>query len=121
MGNLVSFRHEVDPVPLDPVSKIWSSPPASNDRSEPLQAPPSQDTRGKKLASWTFPVVFRHLARFARGAARTARHADPDAYTLVLLADQELTAGRDDQAETLLDAAYAAFDRQPNKRSGAAA
>jgi hypothetical protein len=53
--------------------------------------------------------------------ARTTRHADPDAYTLVLLADQELTAGRDDQAETLLNAAYAAFDRRPNNRSGAAA
>jgi hypothetical protein len=121
MGNLVNFRNEVDPVPLDPVGNNWSSSPASNNRVEPLQAPLSQHDTGKKSAPWTFPVVFRHLTRFARSAARTAPHVDPDAYTLVLLADHELTAGRDDQAETLLDAAYAAFDRQANDRSGAVA
>jgi hypothetical protein len=119
MGNLVNFQREADPVQLEPIHSRPSSQ-AGNDHSDPLLAPQAANTWGKKTASWTFPV-FRHLARLARGVGRTPRHADPDAYTLVLLADQELTAGRDDQAETLLNAAYAAFDRQPNNRSGAAA
>jgi hypothetical protein len=120
MGNLVNFRREVEPNSLD-AANLCASSPASNDRPEPLRAPLLVDARDKKSASWTFPVVFRHLTRFARGAGRTCPHVDPDAYTLVLLADQELTAGRDGEAETLLDAAYAAFDRQANDQSGAAA
>jgi hypothetical protein len=39
-------------------------------------------------------------------------YPDQDAYLLVLLADQAVTAGRNEQALSLLDAAYAAFDRQ---------
>jgi hypothetical protein len=121
MGNLVNFRRVADPVQLEPPGNNWSSSHVGNDRTNPLQASLSRNTWGKKAASWTFPVVFRHLARLARGVTRSPRHVDPDAYTLVLLADQELIAGRDDQAETLLNAAYAAFDRQPDNRSGAAA
>ena len=37
-------------------------------------------------------------------------HAPKDGYLLVLLADQELEAGRGEQARCLLEAAYAAFD-----------
>jgi hypothetical protein len=120
LGNLANFRREVDPVPPDPVGSSWSSPPAGNDHSETFQAPLRQDYGQKKSASWTFFLLFRHLTRFARGVARTTRRANPDGYALVLLADQELTAGRDNQAKTLLDAAYTAFDRQADGRSGAA-
>jgi hypothetical protein len=40
------------------------------------------------------------------------RHPERDAYLLLLLADQELTAGRSEQARFLVDAAYDAFDGQ---------
>jgi hypothetical protein len=75
---------------------------------------------GQKSASWKFPVVFKRfgLARFMRGTAKPGADADPDAYLLVLLADQELTVGRDEQAEILIDAAFAAFDRQTPRQTG---
>jgi hypothetical protein len=41
----------------------------------------------------------------------SGKESDDYAYLLVLLADQELTAGRSDEAAALLDAAYDAFDR----------
>jgi hypothetical protein len=111
MGNLINFLREVDSSPR-------ALPPAIGVCSEPLS---SRQTAQPKPAPWTFPVVFRHLARFARGGTASVPHVHPDAYTLVLLADQELTAGRDNQAETLLNAAYSAFDRQVATGSGAAA
>jgi hypothetical protein len=59
------------------------------------------------------------LARFGRAPLKPARQdPDADAYLLVLLADQELAAGRDEQAQFLVDAAYASFDRQMRISAG---
>jgi hypothetical protein len=84
------------------------------DLPEALQADFSGSVGVRKTVSWKLPVVFKRfgLTRFVRETAKVGGPADLDAYLLVLLADQELTAGRDDQAQTLLDAAYAGFDRQ---------
>lgn len=114
MGNLVDIRPDVDPASTAPAGKNWSLSSVGNDRLEPVQ--PTTDARS---ASWT--LVFRNLTRFARGMTRPTLHPGPDAYTLVLLADQALTAGRDSQAKALLSAAYAAFDQQANCHSRTAA
>jgi hypothetical protein len=50
--------------------------------------------------------------------AKTSQKPDNDAYLLVLLADQEMIAGRDAEARCLLDAAYAVFDRNINGHWG---
>jgi len=50
-------------------------------------------------------------ASFARSGVNFAGHLVEDAYLLVLLAEQAIRAGRDEQAYTLVDAAYAAFDQ----------
>jgi hypothetical protein len=50
--------------------------------------------------------------RFARNGAKPARHTSEDAHLLLLLAEQEIKAGRVEQAESLIDAAYAAFDQR---------
>jgi hypothetical protein len=59
-----------------------------------------------------FPLVLKRPGRtwFARFGAEPARQADP--YLLVLVAEQEIRAGREQDARTLVDAAYAAFDRR---------
>jgi hypothetical protein len=49
---------------------------------------------------------------FARSGVKSAGDLVEDAYLLVLLAEQAIRAGRDEQAYTLMDAAYAAFDRR---------
>jgi hypothetical protein len=51
-------------------------------------------------------------APFARSDVKSAEDFVEDAYLLVLLAEQAIRAGRDGQACTLVDAAYAAFDRR---------
>ncbi len=43
--------------------------------------------------------------------AQTDRWRDPDPYLLVLLAEQEIEADRPEQAASLIDAAYAAYDQ----------
>jgi hypothetical protein len=45
-----------------------------------------------------------------------AKFSSDDPRFLVLLADQELEAGREEQAQALLEAAYAAFDRRLRSR-----
>jgi hypothetical protein len=61
---------------------------------------------------WALPRVFKRLgfSRSAHTPVRAVRQPRYDGYLLVLLADQELEAGRGDQARSLLDAAYAGFD-----------
>jgi hypothetical protein len=39
-------------------------------------------------------------------------HQDEDLYLFVVLAEQELVEGREDQARYLIEAAYTAFDRR---------
>ena len=50
--------------------------------------------------------------RLPRPDARPVRELNTDPYLLVLLADQELTDGREDQARCLVEAAYDVFDRK---------
>jgi hypothetical protein len=127
MGNLVSFRSEFGSTPLKSTRKNCS--PSSNDlssndpsfknvRPEPVQTLPSVDNIARKLTSRTFPPSLRNLTSFVHGTPRTTIFAGPDPYTLVLLADQELHSGRDDQAEALLIEAFATFDRQANRARG---
>ncbi len=49
--------------------------------------------------------------RFARTFARAAPEAKADPYLLLLLADQELIEGREEQARSLVEAAYECFDQ----------
>jgi hypothetical protein len=50
--------------------------------------------------------------RAARSALRTPPKPDIDAHLLLVLADQELTEGREEQARYLVEAAYEALDRK---------
>jgi hypothetical protein len=121
VGNLIDFRRDADPVPLDVASNVRSDSSKSTDLPESLQANFSGGVGVRKTVSWKLPIVFKRfgLTRFVRETAKVGAPADLDAYLLVLLADQELIAGRDDQAQTLLDAAYAVFDRQAHGERGA--
>jgi hypothetical protein len=57
------------------------------------------------------PNIFKRFsARLSVPECALARRPANDAYLLVLLADQELGAGRGEQAQSLLEAAYASFD-----------
>lgn len=116
MGNLVVFRREADPVALDAGTGRSAVPPDNIAWPDPLDAEFLQHVRGGKSSSL---AVFRRFAgpRTVHDMAAIATHPDLDGYLLVLLADNEFTAGRDLQAETLLDAAYAAFDRHAPSQS----
>ena len=107
MGNLVVFRREIDAVHLDLVGGHYYGVPASRDASAPGAVQAS--------SPWASAVVSK---RFAREEPATTTRTDPDGYLLVMLADQEHSAGRQLQALTLLDAAYAAFDRQAQDHWG---
>ncbi len=50
--------------------------------------------------------------RPARTSAKPARTVSEDPYLLLLLADQELSNGREEQASYLIDSAYEVFDRR---------
>jgi hypothetical protein len=105
---------------LDIHGDRYSGAAARKELPDLVPADCSRDVPGKQSASWTSLVAFRRfgLTRLARSTVPTGSDANPDGYLLVLLADQELTAGRDTQALTLLDAAYAAFDRQAHGQLG---
>jgi hypothetical protein len=51
---------------------------------------------------------------FARTLVKSPPITESDPYLLVLLADQELGEGREEQAIYLVDAAYEAFDQKSN-------
>jgi hypothetical protein len=85
----------------------------------PLAVSPS--TIGAQESSPSgFSNVFKRLglARPAREGDRTGEPVKRDGYLLVLLADQEIAAGREDQARSLLDAAYSAFDEDVEVGAG---
>ncbi len=75
-----------------------------------------EETIQRSSASEKSSIRFNRFGatRFARRLAKNSQKPDHDAYLLVLLADQEMIAGRDAEARSLLDAAYAAFDRKIN-------
>src|SRR5277367_2935233 len=99
MGNLVVFRREGDPFPLEIAEEPYSAAGAHNKLPEIVPAECPRDVHGKTSTSWAFKRF--GLARFARGrTVPTGANADQDGFLLVLLADQELTAGRDNQAAT---------------------
>ena len=52
--------------------------------------------------------------RFARALFKAPSVTENDPYVLVLLADQELDEGREEQARYLVEAAYEAFDQKSN-------
>jgi hypothetical protein len=74
--------------------------------------------RAAKHNPWSLPMVLKRLGRtrFGRSGAKAAAHVVEDAYMLVLVAEQEIVAGRKEQARSLLDAADAAFDRKNGTR-----
>jgi hypothetical protein len=63
---------------------------------------------------WAFPAVFTNARRPRSGrlSDKRASHSAEDADLLVLLAEQEIAAGRKEQAGCLIDAASVAFDRR---------
>jgi hypothetical protein len=115
MGNVVVFRRRVDVFPLDAAG---DGQPTSKQCKDVLTGLSQRDDAPS--SSEQFPVRFNRFnaTRFARGLAKPCRKPDYDAYLLVLLADQEMIAGRDAEARSLLDAAYAAFDRSANGQQG---
>jgi hypothetical protein len=52
--------------------------------------------------------------RFARALFKAPPVTENDPYLLILLADQELDEGREEQARYLVEAAYEAFDQRSN-------
>ena len=54
--------------------------------------------------------------KFKRAFLKTPHKADTDPYLLVLLADQELDDGREEQARYLIEAAYEFFDKRTQAR-----
>jgi hypothetical protein len=52
--------------------------------------------------------------RFARALLKPPQTTENDPYLLILLADQELVGGREEQARYLVEAAYEAFDQKSN-------
>jgi hypothetical protein len=85
---------------------------AHKDRSMTLIAADPSGIHAQESNTWGLPKVFRRfgLLRPVREQEKLSVHAPKDGYLLVLLADQELEAGRGEQARCLLEAAYAAFD-----------
>jgi hypothetical protein len=81
-------------------------------RTVPLKPFPLAPVRLAK--NWPFMDLLKHLrrGRFARVFLRPVPMADTDPYLLLLLADQELSDGRKEQARHLVDAAYEHFDRK---------
>jgi hypothetical protein len=50
--------------------------------------------------------------RFARTPAKPSPEVNADPHLLLLLADQELVEGREEQARYLVEAAYECYDRK---------
>jgi hypothetical protein len=122
MGNIVVFQRRSGVVSLDTARDRRLTPCESKDLRTGSEAGLARSAHTGGSTSRSPPTVLKHLGltRFAWGTVETGR-SDHDAYLLVLLADQELTAGRDAEARCLLDAAYAAFDRRTGDQTGCVA
>jgi hypothetical protein len=73
-------------------------------------APPIEDRPLTRL--------FKRLGqgRLTRVVPKTPSKSDRDPFVFLLLADQELVAGRKEQARHLIEAAYEFFDRKATAR-----
>jgi hypothetical protein len=102
MGNVVVFRR-----------RAAASPPyaAADGCSTSNASRPVAEAQSVSKQS-SIPFNSFNATRCARGLTKASQDPDHDGYLLVLLADQEMIAGRDVEARYLLDAAYAAFDRK---------
>lgn len=69
-----------------------------------------------KHASLTRLMKRLGSGRFARAFFKAPPMKKSDPYLLLLLADQELDEGREEQARYLVEAAYEVFDRQKESR-----
>jgi hypothetical protein len=72
--------------------------------------------RAAKHSPWAFPAVLKRLGRLRFGPTGSNPGGDEDGYLLVLAAEQEIVAGRDEQAQSLVNAAYAVFDRRTGNK-----
>ena len=82
-----------------------------------IVTPPDDDAL--RTNAWALPVILRYFNPTAPSRPIAANsNSNDDPYLFVMLADQEVAAGRTEQAESLLDAAYAAFDRSLTSRTG---
>jgi hypothetical protein len=69
----------------------------------------TESAKGRPIKGLTKRVGTKQMARsFARAAPETPT----DPYLLLLLADQEMVDGREEQARYLIEAAYEFFDRK---------
>jgi hypothetical protein len=71
------------------------------------------------VAETKYTVLTGFMKRFGSGRFGRALFKPPpitenDPYLLILLADQELGEGREEQARYLVEAAYEAFDQKSN-------
>lgn len=110
MGNVFVFRRRVDLFPVNIERDDLASGECKDVPLGPRRDDPASSTSERSS------IRFNRFGatRFARRLAKNSRKPDHDAYLLVLLADQEMIAGRDAEARSLVDAAYAAFDRRTN-------
>jgi hypothetical protein len=118
MGNIVVFPREANPGPLGATNGCRQISCESKDLRALPESDMPQGTQTDRLISQISLSIFRHFGLTPFAPVKLATKPDPDAFLLVLLADQEFTAGRDDEARSLLDAAYAAFDRQTENQPG---
>ncbi len=68
-------------------------------------------SREMKLYSFPVPMARQPSKHWSRTAVQPLLRAEDDPYLLVLLADQELGAGREEQAKYLVEVAYEGFDQ----------
>jgi hypothetical protein len=118
MGKVVSFRRALDLVPSEGAGNLHPASVGTGTRPPGSEAKFATSFQAEERKFGTVSAVCKRID-LARSARRTGgKQMDHDAYLLVLLADQELSAGRNDEAVALLDAAYDAFDRCAGDQRG---
>ena len=113
VGIFIAFSAELPCARLDRQEAIMAANPVihlvGSVRSERVPV-----VRSRLARSRPFMDLLKHLraGRFARVFLKPAPKADTDPYLLLLLADQELSDGRKEQARHLIDAVYEHFDQK---------
>jgi hypothetical protein len=111
MGNVVNFRREPDLVPPEVAGNPRSASSGTRDMSLGSGVTLPANIHVDKSTVRSPSAICKRIGVTRSAPGTSGKEPDDDAYLLVLLADQELTAGRSDEAAALLDAAYDAFDR----------